>query len=518
MKIRYENTIDDIIAFRRHANNAPHVHKGLRLVLIIPAAFFLILGILAAVEEQDPTYVAGGVVIGLAWAGLLWLFIRWRLRASLRRLRRDDSVCNLPCWYELELADGTLVERTDRGSHASALETVTEIASSDSHTFICLSSGAAYVIPRRSAPEGEYQEFIDAVRREWEQTATLAWRPAPANVSSPKESNSPLPPVADTSPLGRGLSGHYPSKRWPKLARCRACGKPMPRGKFTCQQCGRTWWAPIYVLLVIAVAVKAGAVCAGLWLRNPWANNLAAWGGSLLAGYFFLGGIGSVIGAFRRRKTISRPSPEAPADPALKAHAISLGQSMLALALTIGFVLVGNTIGLELGVCLGTSLVFLAVGIVLGMVRSAALSATKRKLAARLAAKPEMWPAIPPLPDGIIAANTATGTARTSPADLAAVEVSPGVEVKLRVLCPCAWVVASLTVSITLDGQLIGIGSLRRGFDARGETTPGVREIQIRWGRITERFVVYLPRAGAYEAELRYSSFWAKFLPRGAPE
>jgi hypothetical protein len=263
-------------------------------------------------------------------------------------------------------------------------------------------------------------------------------------------------------------------------------------------------------------------VCAGLWLRNPWANNLAAWGGSILAAYFFLCAFGGIIGAFRTRKTTSDPSPEAQGDPALKVPAVSLGESILALALTIGFVLVGNTIGLELGICLATALVFLAAAIVLGMVRSAALSATKRKLAARLAAKPEMWPAISPLPDGIMAANTATATAtggaRTSPANLAAVEVSPGVEVKLRVLCPCAWVVANLIVSITLDGQLIGIGSLRCGFDARGVTTPGVHEIQIRWSRITESFVVYIPQAGAYEADLRYSGFWAKFLPRGAPE
>jgi YcxB-like protein len=247
MKIRYENTINDIIAFRRHANNAPHVRKTLRIVLIVPAAFFVILGILAAIEEQDAIYVAGGVVIGLAWAGLLWLFIRWRFSASLRRLRRDDSVRNLPCWYELELADGALVERTDCDSHASTLETVTKIVSSDSHTFIYIDSGAAYVIPKRSLPEGEYQEFVGAVRREWEETGTLAWRPAPASISSPEESSYPLTLIAGATPVGRGELGHYQGKLGSKMMRCYACGKPRHRGKFTCRQCGRTWWAPIYV-------------------------------------------------------------------------------------------------------------------------------------------------------------------------------------------------------------------------------------------------------------------------------
>ena len=161
-------------------------------------------------------------------------------------------------------------------------------------------------------------------------------------------------------------------------------------------------------------------------------------------------------------------------------------------------------------------LAFFAVAIVFAMVRSAALSATKRTLAARLTAKPEAWPAIPRRPDGVIAANTAT--ARTSPVDTIAPEASPGADVMLRVSCPGAWVLASLTASITLDGKLIGIGSLRLGFDARGETTPGVHEIQIRWARITETFVVYLPQAGAYEADLHYSSFWGKFLPQNGQD
>ena len=328
MKIRYELTIDDIIAFRRHSNNSPQIRKGLRTVLIVPAVVFLTLGILAAVEEQEPTYVAGGLAIGLACVGLLWLFIRWRFRAAEYRLRGNDSVRNMCCRYDLELADGALVERSDRGVHVTALEVIPNITSSDSHTFIYTTSGAAYIIPRRSVAEGEYQTFVDAVRREWEQIGTLARRPGPGNASSPEESNSLLSPVADASLLGPGAHEHYPSKRGPKLGICRACGKPMPRGKFTCQRCGRTWWAPIYAWLVIAVAVKVGAVCAGHWLRNPWANNLAAWGASILAGYFFLIAVGSLIDAFRTRKTTSLFSTEEPADPALIAHTIVLGQSM----------------------------------------------------------------------------------------------------------------------------------------------------------------------------------------------
>jgi hypothetical protein len=95
----------------------------------------------------------------------------------------------------------------------------------------------------------------------------------------------------------------------------------------------------------------------------------------------------------------------------------------------------------------------------------------------------------------------------------AVVHVIPGQEVKLRVRCGPTKRGAPNCAAITLDGQVIGIGSARRGFDARTETTSGAHELRIQWAYLTQRFDLNLPTPGAYQADLSYHTFWGKFRP-----
>jgi hypothetical protein len=126
MKIRYENTVDDVLAlWRHHLKHSPVMRTGLRLLCFVPFAVLAAVGGVAAVDRQNPIYSA-------------------------------------------------LIERTDEGGRTVTIQDVQAITSTESHTFICLSGRRAIVIPRRCLPEEEFTAFVDAARREWEQAAYQA--------------------------------------------------------------------------------------------------------------------------------------------------------------------------------------------------------------------------------------------------------------------------------------------------------------------------------------------------------
>jgi hypothetical protein len=297
-----------------------------------------------------------------------------------------------------------------------------------------------------------------------------------------------------------------------KMAQCRACGAPKPVGKFTCLSCGRTSWAPIAVLFAAAGVAKAGAVWCGLGMRNGWLSSSAAWGGSLLAAYFLLGAVGGIFDALRTRRAASLGPPE-PGGSVLRGHAYRVGEAYFLLVACVGFVVIGNAVDPVVGVCLAFALSLLGVAILLSKAWSSALSAAKRELPVRLIAAAENRPVITPVSGGILTPEAGLAVTKGAPALPAGAEADPGAEVTLRVSCAGNRFAAGLDATAALDGQPIGIGTLRRGFDVRCGTEAGAHELQVRWGFVTQRFALYFPLPGVYVAELRHSRFWGKFFP-----
>jgi hypothetical protein len=301
-------------------------------------------------------------------------------------------------------------------------------------------------------------------------------------------------------------------RRAAKLVQCRACGKLKNAGTCACRHCGRILWRPIAYSFLVALVLKAGAISCGLFAANVWASNLAFWGGSFLGGFSFLFAVFLAIEAYSTAKARNRLTPAPAADledagSVAKPVALGVGEATLLLSLSAGFVLVGNTIGLVLGICL----VFLFGSIALG--HYLVVSCANRGLPTRLVSQPQTWPTVPTATEGIILSDDKAITLENQLAEPAAGPVAPGQEVKLRVRCGPKKGGAPNNAAITLGGQVIGIGSPRRGFDARAETTPGVHELKIRWCHLTQRFDLNLPTPGAYQADLSYDTFWGKFRP-----
>jgi hypothetical protein len=145
-------------------------------------------------------------------------------------------------------------------------------------------------------------------------------------------------------------------------------------------------------------------------------------------------------------------------------------------------------------------------------------ASARQRLAVRFVAEPALSPVRNQVHEGITAFDPTMVTAQSSPTEPAKVQVTPEAEVRLRISSAGAQVVMNGEVIVLLDGQVIGIGSVRTGFDVQGETTTGFHELQLRWAVLTETFEVAFPTAGCYEAEFFWSWFWGKYLCRNPEE
>jgi hypothetical protein len=269
------------------------------------------------------------------------------------------------------------------------------------------------------------------------------------------------------------------------------------------------------VQFVLAGAAKGAALWAALSFEDAWWGQFAGWGGSAVAAFFLLAGIGFLVEVIWLRNPANHRSDERQTGAAFRTGAWSLGGSLAALGLAAAFVLVGNTIPFVVGIVLVCEACLLALAISFQLVWARVLAAARTRLDVRLVAGPEARPGMPSGPAATITAAPGITSADSSPSGPAPVEAPAGEAAQLRVRCAGARVRWNVDVAVVLDGRWIGVGSLRGGFDARAETSLGAHVLEVRRPFLTESFVVSFPQPGAYEAELSYSRLWARFRGHG---
>jgi hypothetical protein len=172
MKIRYDNTLDDMVAFNRfHVAHSPAL-RSQRTVQAILAWLIPSVAttpwIFAVSQWVDFDDVAGVsifyFVIGLAITAIvLWArHIRRRIGTSIdrcaRRMYREGANKGMLTTHELELTPTSLIERTEFGETTTKL-----VAVVGDYTFIYLTALTAHVIPRQAVSVGDYETFVAAI-------------------------------------------------------------------------------------------------------------------------------------------------------------------------------------------------------------------------------------------------------------------------------------------------------------------------------------------------------------------
>ena len=207
MKIRFETTIDDVIAFQRyHFANSPAWRRQVwTQCAMLPG---ILLGIMLItwltrndgmagqfpVEDDGPidphSYFLGAtfLIVSIVWAiGIRW-YMYWSLERNTRRFLAEGSNRVMFGWREMELVNNRLVLDTELIHSSLDLRAIEKIVGNERYTYVYIAAAQAYLIPMDLYPEDEYRQFVTELREAWEN------RDAPRPV---EEEASPIPYQAD---------------------------------------------------------------------------------------------------------------------------------------------------------------------------------------------------------------------------------------------------------------------------------------------------------------------------------
>jgi hypothetical protein len=186
MKIRFENTVGDAIAFYRfHFASSrsrrrqiwlfswllPGMLAGLFALFILGVCFLF-------TEPDDPPAWAFGlcsVVPFLALSGFWILFIHLFRRFVVRTARKvltEEPNRIMFGWREMEVVGGRLIVSSELLQSSLDLRAIHKIVSTGKYTFVYFAARDAYIIPLRFVPEPDYRQFIADLRDAWENSET----------------------------------------------------------------------------------------------------------------------------------------------------------------------------------------------------------------------------------------------------------------------------------------------------------------------------------------------------------
>ena len=179
MKIRYETTMEHLLAFNRfhYANSPTWRRQRMLLAWIGPVGFFVMFGVYFS--RVDPEILRADLfgsvlfpMLGLAFSFTWYYWVRARglaqITSNVRKLLAEDSNRTLLGWREMELVGHRLIQHSDLIDTSIDLRAIIKIVRNEDYAFIYIASVSAYVIPMNLYPEQEYRTFVAELREAWE--------------------------------------------------------------------------------------------------------------------------------------------------------------------------------------------------------------------------------------------------------------------------------------------------------------------------------------------------------------
>jgi len=169
MRIKYKNSMEDIIAFNKyHCANSVTFQKQKKLATIyLPIIFFVLMILLFAVIQEIKIIVFGS--LGLV---IFTFFINHEYKKGIykttKRLYEEQDTNGIICEHILEINNENIMEKTDINEQKALWVSVQKIDTDNDYAYIYVSAIQAHIIPRKNVSEGNFEEFIEKARQYWQ--------------------------------------------------------------------------------------------------------------------------------------------------------------------------------------------------------------------------------------------------------------------------------------------------------------------------------------------------------------
>ncbi len=175
MRLRYEITVEDQLAFNLHfQKNSPTLRRN-RFAIVLSVAVFLIASFGAMAELlHRPKFAWMGVVAAVLFAVIYpqtWRRSAKRLTSRLIQERPNQALFGRRV---SEIRESGLFTCSDFVETMFFWKAIERIETLPGHTFVYLATVSAVVIPEHNVLEGDYHSFVDQLRRRWQEARGVA--------------------------------------------------------------------------------------------------------------------------------------------------------------------------------------------------------------------------------------------------------------------------------------------------------------------------------------------------------
>lgn len=171
MRIRYDVTLDDVVALNHHhIRHSPFVRRRMTFLRwLLPGVLLAYFLAVATVRSPTPAMAvwmpAGWVAVSVVWMLVFPRLMRWKSARQVRQLYAEGKNQGMVGPHELELTGDELIHRSSVSESRLRCSAIERVDTDGGYTFLYVSATSAHIIPHAAVTEGDPEAFADAVRQ-----------------------------------------------------------------------------------------------------------------------------------------------------------------------------------------------------------------------------------------------------------------------------------------------------------------------------------------------------------------
>ncbi len=169
MKIRYENSMEDMIAFQKHlyTENAG-LHRQKRLATVFMPVFLIVMIVLLYLLKGTSEILVWGGIFVLVYVFFIYRAYRSGFAKRVRQIYGDSK--DFFCERQMEISEEGVTVKTAVSETRIIWPGIPKIVSDGDYIFIyTLGMVSAHVISRNGVREGNFDEFVAAAKTLWQE-------------------------------------------------------------------------------------------------------------------------------------------------------------------------------------------------------------------------------------------------------------------------------------------------------------------------------------------------------------